>query len=328
MGVKITYLLGAGASYNSIPIVKDFKSRMEFHISSFENNSELESYVEDLKWLHDESFNFSTIDTYAKYLYLNRQNDLEEKYSRLKNALSLFFIIEQTYQFDFNRLENSFPDNLDKRYLSFLVSIFNSKNWPNDIKILSWNYDFQFELACQIIDTDLANYWPKYNGEELSIEHNIIHLNGVAHLFEDLKIDKRKEIKEIEKIWRVHNNKIQLSNKAIKFAWESNINLDKISSFLIDTDILVIIGYSFPFFNRKTDNAIFEYFKKPKGKLKKIYFQNLNLKGEFLYDQFDIPRPGSTKSFSDPLREIEYENSIIQITNISKCESFHIPFEY
>jgi len=69
---------------------------------------------------------------------------------------------------------------------------------------------------------------------------------------------------------------------------------------------LVIIGYSFPFFNREIDREIMGEINFEK--LKKIYFQDPFRDGEFLRGQFNIP-----------------DN--VEIKNIKEPDQFHIPFE-
>ncbi|PSR03910.1 MAG: hypothetical protein BRD50_04955 [Bacteroidetes bacterium SW_11_45_7] len=56
-----------------------------------------------------------------------------------------------------------------------------------------------------------------------------------------------------------------------------------------NNEILILIGYSFPFFNRKVDREIFNELKSS-GVFKKIYFQDLNNSGEFLRSQFDLSK--------------------------------------
>jgi len=41
-----------------------------------------------------------------------------------------------------------------------------------------------------------------------------------------------------------------------------------------NTDILIIIGYSFPFFNRVADRYILQPYLEAKGKIRIIYFQD------------------------------------------------------
>lgn len=73
------------------------------------------------------------------------------------------------------------------------------------------------------------------------------------------------------------------------------------------TTILVVIGYSFPFFNREVDKQIFNELNN--RVLKKIYFQDPVLNGKQLISQFGL---------SDNLK----------IEHIERTENFHIPFEY
>ncbi len=62
----------------------------------------------------------------------------------------------------------------------------------------------------------------------------------------------------------------------LTFAWEKdpvkeghlNHGIEIAKKFAEQTEVLVIIGYSFPFFNREIDNQIFEAIKKG-GKLSK-----------------------------------------------------------
>ncbi len=60
---------------------------------------------------------------------------------------------------------------------------------------------------------------------------------------------------------------------ALTFAWEHQINHEyytKIRDSIMDTEILVVIGYSFPFFNRKIDKLIINDYM---PHLEKVYFQ-------------------------------------------------------
>ena len=67
--------------------------------------------------------------------------------------------------------------------------------------------------------------------------------------------------------WDVQRNRIS-------FAWErmNDQYVQRISDCVSDAKVLVIIGYSFPFFNREVDRIIFE--KMPS--LEKIYIQDPN----------------------------------------------------
>ena len=91
----------------------------------------------------------------------------------------------------------------------------------------------------------------------------------------------------IANVVKIDNMKTMDENltTAISFAWEHRTNHDyyaKIHDSIIDTKILVVIGYSFPFFNRKIDKLIINDYM---PHLEKVYFQAPdaeNLKERFL----------------------------------------------
>jgi hypothetical protein len=149
--MNITYLLGAGASYNALPIVNQINSRLE----DFQNKtirmpniglpnfftkygdemvdewgpskSEIMNDLgKSVRWLIDENSKHFSIDTFAKKLYL--QEDFQNLH-RLKITLSCFFVYLQNTGFD-NRYDSFFASVLD-----------NLKVLPTNLKFLSWNYD-------------------------------------------------------------------------------------------------------------------------------------------------------------------------------------------
>ena len=92
-----------------------------------------ESLLKDIAWLRDETRKHATIDTFAKKLYLTNKSN---EYQKVKSILSIFFVIEQLI------------GKADSRYDTFLASILDSRlEIPDNIKILTWNYDRQFEFV-------------------------------------------------------------------------------------------------------------------------------------------------------------------------------------
>jgi hypothetical protein len=147
---NITYLFGAGASRNCLPVVSEMSDRIIEVCRKFQHqlnhygalgsklNKEVGiKIIEDLNWLSDicdVKKNFS-VDTYAKKLLLAKK---DEEYDKLKNILTLYFTLQQKYKLP------------DIRYDNFWASLLNeSNNFPKNIKILSWNYDFQMEATYQ-----------------------------------------------------------------------------------------------------------------------------------------------------------------------------------
>lgn len=181
--MKITYLLGAGASANTIPVVANFRHRM-MEMRTFlqtqlnpqfdsQNKSPkvhskyhdaIRDIIGDFDWIIDEAGEYFTIDTLAKKYYLK---DEMAEMKRLKKVLITYFTLEQYIFVRSIPNENyTFQKNsIDKRYDSFIASIAQksivtsekdklSDEWTNirlndDIKILSWNYDLQFERSVQ-----------------------------------------------------------------------------------------------------------------------------------------------------------------------------------
>lgn len=302
---NITYLFGAGASKNALPIVSDFPARINsclnlvcspgFELSADDAYSSLnlplskkqiqEEFIIALKWMHDECINHSSVDTFAKKLYL-RGNI--EKLNKLKATLSCFLTIEE--------IRNRF----DIRYDSFFASILadSTKIFPNNIRIISWNYDTQIELAYRGYsdinnmsqNQQLLNITSKYTGNynfEPEI-FGIYKINGMAgmhtksavgitNLNEEMKTEMNKET--LDSLLRQFTILYFLQSKysGISFAWEkdetSELNIiEKTILATQNTEVLIIVGYSFPFFNREVDRLVINSMKK----LNKVYFQDPN----------------------------------------------------
>ena len=99
---------------------------------------------------------------------------------------------------------------------------------------------------------------------------------------------------------------IETSNKTIKDFVNSENFLEVAKTIIEETNVLVVIGYSFPFFNRDIDNEIFKTLT-GKGKLM-IYFQDPLLDGNYLKEQFNL-------------------RSDVTIKHIPKIDQFYIPYE-
>jgi len=151
---RITYLIGAGASFNALPIVEKIPERLAGFITEMESDylrigvghyedlsisglqepiSEYQNrMIQNLKWLHGESKKNASIDTLAKKLFLKGDSKLVD----LKIGLSLFFAFEQI------------KNEPEPRYDAFFASILDSNlKLPDRLKILSWNYDSQIEIS-------------------------------------------------------------------------------------------------------------------------------------------------------------------------------------
>lgn len=233
-----------------------------------------EMLIKDLEWLRAASENHATIDTFAKKLYL--KNELKDFY-KVELLLSIFFIIEQKI------------NKKDGRYDTFLASVLDlNLNIDDRITILTWNYDSQFELAYKEYGEEkAADRIRKKLGiadlKDTSYEtrNQIFKLNGTANFMQRIDLNQYQELDD-ELLLTLLDAYIQgvnvsTSNSRISFAWDNKQYISKnfeeaLQKAIQDAEVLVVIGYTFPFFNREIDRKIFNYMTN----LKKIYIQDPN----------------------------------------------------
>lgn len=338
---KTIYYLGAGASYGvreegkiveGIPVVKEIPTEFDA-FREFIANAEIpegEIIFQDIyRTGHDDVENarrymlhdidslingikeHATIDTYARKLYLTKQ---EREFERLKTALCAFFVWEQ--------LEHK-PDG---RYDTFLANVLDEKtlNIPKDISIVSWNYDSQMELAFRsyrlntglaLFEKNIVGQWPLLTGDG-----RVIKVNGSA-TFADTNmvslIRDYEKTSEAVQLIQIYGNTMADTREMgfqfkthLTFAWENSANNDNLKKTLSqttdDTEIVVVIGYSFPFFNRVTDRAIFSGMPN----LKKVYVQDIN--ADAVIQAIHAVLPSDRKIDIEPIRN---------------CEQFYLPVE-
>lgn len=199
-------------------------------------------------------------------------------------------------------------DIIDKRYDVLLATLLKpiEKKFellPN-VKILTWNYDLQLEITCSkykstniSVSQDLLQSFPKVanNNTGFDLEKfSIIHLNGIAYAsnlndnvndYVGSNISISPELaRYLLSIYKDLNDpkKDKSFINLLSFAWEKvdasenisvdNLNIQKALDIASATEILVVIGYSFPIFNRIIDKAIIEKM----NNIKKVYIQDSN----------------------------------------------------
>jgi hypothetical protein len=336
---KILYYLGAGASVQALPLARSVYNEdyslaipgLSYELKQLSSNQELyslagEVYIEYInsvrqrfEKLSKKADEFGDVDTYAKYLNLLDPGGSE--LLELKKTLSEYFSLKQTL---FNAS--------DSRYTPWLVSLMEKKTFPDNVKIVSWNYDFQVQLASTPFgepeevehEGNSFTYSPPFISHLPTIDPtfsdfdrlSLIHLNGVAGLVRNGLSDtssvfqkRNREAPENILNYLIKNQ----SGFEIHFAWEKSGYHDKlmqhVRNMIAGTTILVVIGYSFPFFNREIDKIIFAELIGTNGRLIKIYYQDPVLTGEQLRSQFNL-------------------RHTLDIVHIKNTNNFHIPFEY
>ena len=257
--------------------------------------------------------------------------------SRLKTAVSIFFTLWHLTD-DYNLKSRKIGgdiftfEDIDRRYISLLAAITETKNnkdvsIKDNIRFVTWNYDLQIEFAFKAFNHDDMSL--EYISENLRFRCKIgdnkplqiCHLNGYHGFYytdqkeyDFLTVSKTKDINEIlESIGYVSTSErrkqIQISNH-INYAWESNPLAEKTrleaNRIFSETDILIIIGYSFPNFNKEIDKMLFD---KLKGRATKIYFQD----------------PNASEAF---INQLINNNETEVVCDRVKKDNFYLPYEF
>lgn len=333
---KIVYLLGAGASRGTrdesngiltgLPIVKEIKDELQNMTNLLAsiplNNKELEEskqmLIKGFQKLKAACSDNSTIDidTYAKKLWLQGKKG---EFAQVELLLTIFFILEQVIHEPDNRYDSFFANILQRE-----VECSDELTLPDDIRILSWNYDNQLEMVYREylkknyseIRDSLGICDAKGDGQK-RIPLNqcaIIKLNGTANFLDEedwLQYSDTKKINEtlLKNILKKYAECAYVERcdgrLRLNFAWEEAYSRDlleiMIPKIVQDATTLVVIGYSFPYFNRKIDRALFE--KMPQ--LKNIYIQDKYPERIQQYITPVIPEDKFAKIKIVPLEDVE-----------------------
>ncbi len=274
------YLLGAGASCKSLPVVSEIRGKrsnrndedlksIEYvvkHLDSLSNTSpdsisfipNIKRIKDDLKFLsqHLDEFPDLTIDGMMRKMYFGST----EVYFKLKKCMNLYFNIIE------------FLNGLDARYdILFTNLLSNHGEFPKNIIFLNWNYDRQIRLA--INELKKVNVKPSFhfqqaNSYESESYITEVKLNGIFYPTIENSITPIKRINggDIKK-YLLSNLVNPVGNfgklthvveefQSILFAWESRGINPRLSEDLKDIQVLVVIGYSFPHFNRAIDEQL------------------------------------------------------------------------
>ncbi len=349
----ITYFIGAGASFHSLPLIKTMGIRMQAFSSYLKLQRDggkvkkelIQPFIDELDKLIEHEKESTSIDAYAKELTnSNQQMELH----RLKMVLSSYFVFEQLikpedlvfYEKDgktkvSSDIQEMLSNPIDKRYRTFWADYINghsSTPAPN-IKVISWNYDMQFEFAF----SRLKNYSLELTQQEIQVfpaksktidngKFCLLKMNGTAGLFKENgkginKLENYFDLKQhhlnnfnLELLLNIFNQNYSrvFTEPVFSFAWEANSIADETrkiaKEILSKTNILVIIGYSFPSFNRTIDRQLFENIES----LEKVYYQAPKNEINELILKLDGINPR--------LRELT--------TGIENLATFYVPNEY
>jgi len=283
---KTVYLLGAGASANSLPLASNLSSAIGEAVDLIKKKIEEEygtpgmpypdekrpwprgpigkNLIESFDWLSSETTN-TTIDNFARILYLRFRNSdalAEKKLYRLKSVLSCYFLFIQSII------------RTDRRYDEFFAKILKSNNisLPENLSIFTWNYDVLLEKSYYQLVNDIEK-----TKKAITNSDNVVRLNGIAGISRPSHHNLMQQnyypygfveaiyqsgyplpVSSIVKLFDSYSaNPFERLLPQMEFAWEANPNVIENAKKRADnTEILVVVGYSFPDFNREVDRAI------------------------------------------------------------------------
>lgn len=307
---NVTYLIGAGASFYSIPVVNGLKERLKdyaVYVMRLNETRQITSngalvYVKYINDLADSLTEQLSIDSYAKVLYDRREYS---ELNKLKRILSDYLVFEQTVKTEsaMNQQYSKMPSIkhtasinklIDDRYITFFNKLFDANRHAlkDNVRILSWNYDSQFELAIVNKFGVSINYAseklkviPNHYNRSIQEPPSLIKLNGIAgYIVDDSYIERdsywidinSSDLNRIDMQIQhfLSNSNPSMFKPSLRFAFEidskdGNELEDRVMDVSKNTDVLVVIGYSFPDYNRVVDSMILNNM----SNLKNVYFQ-------------------------------------------------------
>ena len=203
------------------------------------NNSEVisEDWVKPLELINGDIEDKNNISTFLKRKII--ENGIKElfRFALDKNNPEYIYFVNN-------------KNDIDQRYINFLVDIMGDPSSLEKIKIYSWNYDTQLDLARESLG--INNVDKKQKDGQLEILENMeVKING------------------------------SIADKEIKFAWEHGndftfLKFEENEEWFKNVTDIVIIGYSFPFSNRRTDLRILSSIIRSFPKQYNIYIQTLD----------------------------------------------------
>ncbi len=291
--VRLVYYIGAGASAKSLPTAADIPSRMRklanaLSTGNYEPDSQYKHLLgrlcDEMKSLATRAAAYPSIDVLARILHLQGK---DAELRKLKATLSTYLLLEQSNKPSDPRYGSFFAYLADKDANGTLAM-------PTDLRIVSWNYDMQFEKSFAEFIPDHLYEKKSDVGRMLQIVPTGVesrdHYDGIFSIY---KLNGAAGVRDPSDRGHFHNNRMMIKSYDVvifgqtdkfdcsslnlalhfyekvmgnddpylQFAWEDDNRRASVLE-LIDqfspVEIVVVIGYSFPLFNRELDRKVFE----------------------------------------------------------------------
>jgi hypothetical protein len=346
---ELTYILGAGASYQSMPVVKTFDHRFSAFNVHFKGvlrkvaKTGLSDSILD-RWsgtqLQSEFMAHQSFDTYFKKLFHKGQ---QSEINFAKKILHLYFLWEHLQKPEPKISDEIFHKQfqIDKRYDAMIAGLLQpiageSKTFCKT-NFITWNYDLNLLSSIKQffypdltykqllegekkIKTDVENVW------NIDDQFSIINMNGYFYssLFDDetdiYNLDFTDILDEKITVNYFDDNYIDADANLIRFAWErssSQQNKGDLIEIIAKNKIahsidIIVVGYTFPLYNRLID---MQYFNKG----------NITHYAENVQRKVYIQDPMADEIKNGTIKQFDLEESIFyHALPIKDCNSFLI----
>jgi hypothetical protein len=290
-------------------------------------------------------------DTYGRSLKISKRKD---EYNSFKNALAHFINLMESITYSDKRYSHLLSNFINiesgcvSENISFLTYNFDASAeksfmpfWPPKSKGL---YDLE-DIRDKHYILNTTNVDPEVNYENKSVW---IKLHGAAsdfisekspkyvleiddYSFKDsdrIKVpdpnnhghgrEKQRIVAALDSISKIRKELTESEESCIRFAWDIpdddkllNLALKKLEM----TQILVVVGYTFPVFNQKNDFKLLQALSE--GRFEKLIIQLPGTEGEEVKNRV-----------GEMFRNIGKQNNIEKVEVYTDCTAFHIPVEY
>jgi hypothetical protein len=340
---EITYIFGAGASFKAMPLVKSFHDRFQIYLEFLERATPERGFIDKNKSFIREIKSHLSFDTYFKKLFHQKGREIDIIDG--KYLLLLYFIFEHLSDVEFinqgaakRKLACAKEYGFDPRYDALIAGLLKPLpgkcQFPCNINFVTWNYDLMllYSLYNFLAQKDIS--FKKFIDEGskgsnvfcFGDQIKIIHLNG---LIKNETITGLGCISVDDIVGKMRHLIGSFGNKeftkeqgsCINFSWENMSDVGGLPDFMTQaiemisqSHTVIIIGYSFPVYNRLFDLSILNT-----GLLnhKDLYIRDpdaANIR-ELLRSDFKL------RSSDD----VTYDSGFPTIFHGENCDSFFIP---
>lgn len=335
MNNSLTYILGAGASSQAMPLVSNFNSRFELFIEYLNKVDFVNETISNDIYSFKESIKAHlSFDTYFKKLFHWGDKRMILKH---KIVLLLYFLFEQLVDEETLRTNNLHLDlkqtnynksqSLDPRYEALIAGLLKpisgGREFYTKINFLTWNYDDNLLFALRnFINpdqrfTEFVNRRFSEGVINVTEQVKVYHLNGLIKHETLNHFRTENPLKKFNELFTSFEDNIPSLEEAaesIKFAWEHDITYyTKFEKPIQESSNIIMIGYSLPLYNRLVDSIIL---KKSSLRGKNVYIQNLypQVIADILESDFGINSSNRSATKEDP-----------KIVLSDNCNSFIVP---